>query len=133
MSRVLVFGTFDGLHPGHEFFFEQARRRGGELFVVVARDQTVQDVKGRLPVRDEQERLRAVQKHFFVEEAFLGGLGDKYAVIEELVPDVIVLGYDQEAYTQRLEDELMRRGLRCVVIREVQSLAPHKFKSSLLR
>jgi len=25
MKKVLVFGTFDGLHPGHINFFEQAK------------------------------------------------------------------------------------------------------------
>lgn len=37
-NRVMVFGVFDGLHPGHRAFLRQARKKGDKLIVVVARD-----------------------------------------------------------------------------------------------
>ncbi len=133
MKRVLVFGTYDHLHPGHEFFFKQARTYGDALVVVVARDQTVRAVKSRAPVQSENTRLQALEKHVLIDKAVLGSLGDKYAVIEEVSPDVIVLGYDQQAFTSRLEEELEARGLRCEVVRVEKSFFPNKYKSSLLR
>ena len=41
MKKVLVFGTFDGLHEGHKDFLRQAKQYGDHLTVVVGRDSTV--------------------------------------------------------------------------------------------
>ena len=38
MARVMCFGTFDLLHPGHEDYFRQAREFGDELIVVAWRN-----------------------------------------------------------------------------------------------
>jgi LemA protein len=53
--NVLVFGTFDGLHPGHRSVLDAAALRG-MLHVVVARDTNVERIKGRPPLHDEEER-----------------------------------------------------------------------------
>lgn len=129
---VMCFGTFDGIHPGHEDYFKQAREHGDKLVVVVARDTTVIDVKGDLPAMSEAERLMAIEQHILVDEAVLGYPDDKYRIIEEFQPDVICLGYDQEAFTDTLDVELTRRGLASNVLR-CQPYFPDNFKSSLLR
>ncbi len=129
---VMCFGTFDGLHPGHEDYFRQSREHGDRLIVVVARDATVVDVKGDLPSMNEDERLAAVMNHVLVDEALLGNSDDKYRVIEEFQPDVVSLGYDQESFTDTLDIELTRRGLAATVVR-CEAYFPDTFKSSLLR
>ncbi|MFA5935362.1 MAG: adenylyltransferase/cytidyltransferase family protein [Patescibacteria group bacterium] len=131
-KTVMCFGTFDRLHPGHEDYFRQAAAHGDRLVVVIARDATVVDVKGDLPSMNEDERLAAVQQHVLVDEAVLGQVEDKYRVIEEYVPDVICLGYDQETFTDTLDIELTRRGLAATVVR-CEAYFPDAFKSSLLR
>ena len=62
MKKVLIFGTFDGLHLGHLNFFEQAKEYGDYLIVVVARDKTVKRIKNRFPSKNEVERLRILQR-----------------------------------------------------------------------
>ena len=131
-NTVLIFGTYDGLHPGHEDFFRQAREHGDTLVVVVARDVTVLDVKGNLPANSEQHRLNLLKDHPLIDDARLGYPGDKYRIIEEIQPDVIFLGYDQEAFTDNLDAELVRRGLSATIHRGV-SFFPETYKSSLLR
>ncbi|MCI0479139.1 FAD synthase [Candidatus Uhrbacteria bacterium] len=131
-TTVMCFGTFDCLHPGHEDYFRQAHDHGDRLVVVVARDATVVDVKGDLPSMGEDERLGAVREHPLVDEALLGNLDDKFRVIEEIQPDIICLGYDQESFTDMLDVELTRRGLAVNVVR-CQPYFPDTFKSSLLR
>lgn len=128
----MCFGTFDALHPGHEDYFRQAREHGDHLVVVVARDTTVVDVKGDLPSMNEEARLMAVQNHPLVDEAVLGNPDDKYRIIEEVQPDIICLGYDQETFTDTLDVELTRRGLAANVMR-CEAYFPDTFKSSLLR
>ncbi|MBU0625913.1 adenylyltransferase/cytidyltransferase family protein [Patescibacteria group bacterium] len=44
-KKVMLFGTFDILHPGHEYVFSQAKNYGDCVMVVLARDVTVKKVK----------------------------------------------------------------------------------------
>ncbi len=129
---VMCFGTFDVLHPGHEDYFRQAKEVGDELIVIVARDSTVVDVKGNLPSMNEDARLEAVRDHPLVDDARLGYSGDKYKIIEEINPDILCLGYDQEAFTENLDAELARRGLSASIMR-CEPFFPDMYKSSLLR
>ena len=84
MKKVLVFGTFDILHPGHKYFLKQAKEQAGYseagyLVIVVARDLTVKQVKHEFPVNNETERLLQVQKLEYVDKAMLGSTDiDKY-------------------------------------------------------
>jgi len=96
---VLASGVFDLLHLGHVRFLEEAKKAGGkdaELIVIIARDSTVEENKGRKPVMSENQRRALVESLKVVDEAVLGfekfDLGD---VIERVKPDVIALGYDQ--------------------------------------
>ncbi len=119
------------MHPGHEDYFRQAKELGNRLVVVVARDETVKIVKNQTSQYDEHTRLRAVEAHPFVDEARLGWPGDKYRVIEDVRPDIILLGYDQQAFTETLEETLRSRGLSCTVVR-AKAYKPDVYKSSKL-
>ncbi|MDP3965004.1 MAG: adenylyltransferase/cytidyltransferase family protein [bacterium] len=132
MKTVLVFGTFDGLHPGHEYFLREAKKRGDRLVVLLARDATVEEVKGHLPVHRELDRRQALEKSSHVDQVRPGSLEDKFAVLDAIRPDVICLGYDQEAFTAELPQELRRRGLKTEIVR-LDSFEPEKYKSSKLR
>ena len=133
MATVMVFGTFDLFHQGHEFFLRQAKKHGDHLLVCVARDKTVVKLKGRTPVEPELKRLAKLQSLSFVDEVFMGSEGDKYGCIERYKPDIICLGYDQTYFTDNLGEELKKRGLSTKVIRITESFQPEKFKSSKLR
>lgn len=138
MTKVLVFGTFDGLHEGHRDFFRQAKEFGEYLVVVVGRDSTVEKTKKRLPKFSEQERLKAIQDSGLVDEARLGNEvapGEKldpYKIIEEIKPDVICLGYDQTFFADKLAEELPKRGLGHVKVERLKPFEPKKYKSSIL-
>jgi U32 family peptidase len=130
-KKVLVFGTFDLLHPGHISLFKEAKKLGDYLTVVVARNRTVEELKGRKPKINENERLEHVSELSLVDEAVLGNTNDKYGVLERINPDVICLGYDQESFTYGLEEELKKRGIKAKIVR----LKPYKedrYKSSKL-
>jgi len=133
MKKVLVFGTFDGLHKGHEDFFRQAKEFGDHLVVVVGRDSTVQRTKNKPPKFNEQERLKAVQECGLVDEARLGNEGNNpYKVIKEVNPYIICLGYDQTHFTEKLAEKIKEMGLGHVEIKRLQSYQPEKYKSSIL-
>ena len=118
---VLASGVFDLLHLGHVKFLEEAKKAGGknaELLVIIARDSTVQNTKGRKPVMPENQRRTLVESLKVVDEAILGlenfDIGD---VIERIKPDVIALGYDQEDMEREVCEYVNRHGLNVKALR----------------
>lgn len=118
---VLASGVFDLLHLGHVKFLEEAKKAGGknaELIVIIARDSTVQETKGRKPIMPESQRRALVESLKVVDEAVLGfenfDIGD---VIDRIKPDVVALGYDQAAMERRVREYVNRHGLDVKVVR----------------
>jgi FAD synthetase len=130
-KKVLVFGTFDGLHSGHLNFFRQAKKYGSLLHAVVAKDATVRRVKGCLPLRNEKKRLAGLKENVLVDKALLGFAGNPYRIIEKIKPDVIVLGYDQESFTKNLPKALKEMGSGAQIYR-AKSYKPEKFHSRII-
>lgn len=94
MKKVMAQGTFDILHPGHLHYFRKSKELGEELVVVIARDSRVKDKKNLY--FSEEERREMVQALKPVDKAMLGTEDDIYQTVEDVDPDVITLGYDQE-------------------------------------
>lgn len=95
---VMTFGTFDMFHPGHAYYLSEARKLGDRLITVVARDATVEAVKGKKAREPESTRLQKVRESALVDEAVLGSLSDHYAIILEKKPDILCFGYDQHSF-----------------------------------
>lgn len=97
---VLASGVFDLLHIGHVRFLEDAKKAGGanaKLVVIIAKDTTVERMKGRKPIMSEDQRLALVESLKVVDEAVMGFEGlDIGEVIDKIKPEVIALGWDQE-------------------------------------
>jgi len=130
--RVMVFGTFDYLHAGHENLFIQARSLGDEIIAIIARDKTVRNIKGEIPDHSEKERLANLKNTGWAEMVYLGNAKDKTKVIKEYRPDIIALGYDQFAFTYRLEKFLMDIKLDAKIIR-LKPYRPDMYKSSIIK
>lgn len=124
--RVLVFGTFDVLHPGHRFVIEEALKRG-EVTVVVARDTTVRQIKKRSPRQSECERSQVLQEAFPSIIVMLGDSSDYRVPIAAVAPDLILLGYDQ-SFPPGVSDA----DFPCPVER-LPAFEPEKWKSSKTR
>jgi len=118
---VLAEGTFDLLHYGHVHYLTDARKAGGEngkLVVIVARDKTVERLKGSKPIIPEDQRRAIVESLKVVDEAILGFEDmDMIRVIERVKPDVIALGYDKEKVEEELRRRLAERNLDVRVVR----------------
>lgn len=141
--RVMIFGTFDGLHPGHLHVLEEATRRAGEnedsrglktktynsqgLWVVVARDANVHRIKGRKALQSEHERVATIQQAFPSAHVILGNTTDFLQPIREIQPDLILLGYDQKLPPTITEDSLQ------TPIERLEPFHPELYKSSLRR
>ena len=132
MVKVMIFGTFDFVHPGHLHFFAQAKQHGDELVVVLARDSTARFTKGKQPFFNEHERLLMVQATRLVDRALLGDPDDVYKVIADERPDIICLGYDQSFFVDKLEPKIREFGLNTRIIR-LEPYLPERYKSSKIR
>jgi len=116
MVKVMATGTFDLLHIGHIYFLKEAKKLGDRLVVVVARDSTVRKLKHE-PVTPEKMRVKLIKELKIVDEAALGHEKDMYAVVEEVKPDIIALGYDQIHDENKIKQELKKRNMNVKVVR----------------
>lgn len=132
MKRVMIFGTFDVLHLGHMSLIEQAKEKGDELLVVIARDARVEEIKGVPPIFSEEERMCMLSHIKGVDEVVLGDLDDVYEPIRVYKPDVIVLGYDQTHFVDGIIGACATSSHTPQVIRAM----PHKehcYKSGIIK
>lgn len=107
MKTVLVFGTFDVLHPGHHWFLRHAANFGDRIVAVVSRDEFVLKWKGHAPVSNARDRMQSLVEENLVDEAILADEQIRtYGVLERIRPDIICLGHDQRDLRKDLKSYL---------------------------
>jgi len=132
MKKVLVFGAFDVIHPGHTNFLKQAREQGDYLVVSIARDSYIIDWKGKKPVHTEEVRRQYVLATGLVDEAVLGDeIPGTYTLVRRIKPDVVCLGYDQDTFKVDIT-EWLRRNLPDTNVVTLRPFRPEVYKSSKL-
>ena len=130
-KKVLTFGSFDLIHPGHHYFLNKAKELGDELIVVLSRDGEIMNYKGNF-MYEAQERIKQLMEIDCVDRTILD-FYDKFQVLDVTRPDVIALGYDQgDCFKDKLEREVSERGLGTEIVR-LDSYKPEIYKSSLLK
>jgi len=116
-KKVFVSGCYDLLHSGHVAFFQEASRYG-DLYVALGSDKTIYELKGRVPVNNEQERLYMVKAVSYVKDAFISrgsGMLDFLGEFKVLKPDIFVVNEDGNLLEKRkLCEEL---GVEYIVLR----------------
>ncbi len=129
---VMTFGTFDHLHPGHEYYLKEARKYGDYLITVVARDKTTKTVKWRPTRENEEFRVQKLIDSHLADEVLLGSETDYYAVIKDKRPDILCFGYDQQSFNgDSLEHYLYENHLAPKIV-ILDAFEPEKWKSSKL-
>lgn len=133
-KKILAFGAFDLLHPGHRFFLKEAKKLGDYLTVVVARDNNIRRFKKITPDYSEKQRLKMIKSLGIANRVILGqkDLKKKYDVINKLKPDIVALGYDQKIFIKNLPEIIEKMNMSCRVVR-LKAYRPEKYKSSIYR
>jgi FAD synthetase len=130
---VLVAGTFDILHPGHIFLINEAAKLG-DVYVIVATDRNRELYSGEAPIIPEEQRLEVIKSIKNVKEAKLGRHdNDTLKAVEEINPDIILLGPNQRFSIDKLTNALQMKGLNHIeVLRLDKYYDKYKLHSSSL-
>lgn len=99
---------------------EEAKKAGGKdsyLVVIIARDKTVEKLKGRMPIIPEDQRRAVVESLKPVDEAILGfeDLSFKDA-INSIRPDIIAVGHDQTRIEESVRKTITEMGANIRVV-----------------
>lgn len=121
-KKVIVFGTFDGLHDGHRHFLQEAKKMGTHLVVVVSRDAAIAHVYGKPPKNDEIDRISAVLREGIAQDVVMGHLDLKDQVFKDHNPDIVVLGFSQEDLVHELNKKATALG---IAHEDIHIITPH--------
>jgi D-beta-D-heptose 7-phosphate kinase/D-beta-D-heptose 1-phosphate adenosyltransferase len=124
-GEAIVFtnGVYDLLHRGHVEYLEEARALGDRLVVGVNSDASVRRLKGpSRPILPERDRAGLIAALACVDLAIVFDDDTPQALIEAIVPDVLVKGADYtldqivgrefvESHGGRVERVALRPGL----------------------
>lgn len=102
-KKVFVSGCFDLLHSGHIAFFMEASTYGA-LYVALGSDKTIYELKGRMPINSEKERLYMVKSVSAVTDAFISqgsGMLDFLEEFTQIMPDMMVVNSDGDIPEKR--------------------------------
>jgi len=100
-GKELVFtnGCFDILHRGHVAYLEFARAQGDALVVGLNSDESVRRNKGLTrPINPEGDRTRVLSALRSVDYVVVFDEDEPEALIEAILPDVLVKGKDWAHY-----------------------------------
>lgn len=118
----MIAGTFDILHPGHIYLINEAAKLG-KVYVVVATDMNREKYSGHLPIVPEEQRLELIKNIKNVKEARLGRKdNDTLKIVEEINPDIILLGPDQHYNTNELKRDLQKHNLGHIVVKRLNKI-----------
>lgn len=115
MTKVFVSGCFDVLHSGHIRFFEEASQYG-DLYVSIGSDKTIEELKNRKTLYNEDERLYMVSSIKYVHQAFVAQGSGKLDFAEEIKtikPDIFFVNSDGDSSEKR--EFVENLGIRYVV------------------
>jgi D-beta-D-heptose 7-phosphate kinase/D-beta-D-heptose 1-phosphate adenosyltransferase len=118
-NRALVFtnGVFDILHRGHCEYLSKARECGDALCVGLNTDASVRRLKGeKKPIVPEDDRVYVLSQLACVDYVTLFDEDTPQALIQALLPDVLVKGADYTLDAIVGRDEVEAAGGRVLTI-----------------
>lgn len=133
MKKVMVFGTFDGIHQGHLDFFKQAKKHGDYLVVAVAQDNVIKKLKSGLPKFSLKERVAFLKKEKIVDKIIPGDkkIGE-WNVVKKYKPDIVAFGYDQLVMRKDFENKVPKLPHKPKIVL-LKPFKPNKYHSSILK
>jgi FAD synthetase len=113
---VMVAGTFEILHPGHLAYLREAWRLG-YVVAVVSSDENAERNKKRKIVIPQRQRAEVLSSLYYVHRVVPGRSGNIFDIFEEVKPDVVLIGPNQNVSEDVVRAEAKKRGVDTEVIR----------------
>ena len=83
MTKVLVNGTFDIIHPGHVELLNYAKSLGDYLVVFIDTDRRVSEIKGPdRPINNQSDRKLLLQNLKAVDDVFMFDSVEEFETLE---------------------------------------------------
>ncbi|MFX1374535.1 MAG: adenylyltransferase/cytidyltransferase family protein [Promethearchaeota archaeon] len=120
IKRILIAGTFDLVHAGHIYLINEAAKLG-DVYVIVATDRNRELFSGERPIIPQEQRLEIIKSIKNVKEARLGRTdNDTLKTVEEIQPNIILLGPDQRYSIEILKKGLKEKGLEHIEVKRLE-------------
>ena len=106
----------------------------GDVYIIVSTDKNRELYSGEAPIIPEQQRLELMNSIKNVKAAKLGRHdNDTLKTVEELNPDIILLGPDQKFSVERLQNALKMKGMNHIEVKRLEKFYDkYKLQSSSL-
>ena len=112
--KVMIAGTFDIILTGHISLINTAANIG-DVYVIIARDSSVEKFKGQKPIMPENQRLEIILNMKGVNHAELGSDKEDWLIrIIEIEPDLFLLGPNQWGNEDFYEKEMKQHNLKTI-------------------
>ncbi len=94
----------------------------GDVYVIVATDENRKKYSGEEPIVPELQRLEVIKNLKNVKDAKLGRHdNDTLKTVEEINPDIILLGPDQKFSIEKLSNALKMKGLENIEVKRLEN------------
>ena len=119
MTKVIMtFGSFDDLREEHVWYLKQARSHGDLLVTVILANDVVQQIKGKIPQQSVEQRRDAVKTLGILGHEVVTGSRDEFVdILKTWSPAVIVLGYTQDMFLERIAVRVDEVGCKVDILR----------------
>jgi FAD synthetase len=116
-KKILVFGSFDGIHEGHIYFLNEAKKLG-DLYISVASDESVRFRKWKDPKHDAKTRMQDMINLNIALDVILGDTTPTtWSPIAQVRPDIVAIGYDQDSLEAALKTPQAKYGFEIIKIK----------------
>ncbi len=130
---VFTNGCFDILHMGHIKFLEEAAALGDRLVIGVNSDASTSRLKGsHRPINEEGSRLYLLASLSFVDCVVAFDEETPFALIEQLVPDILVKGGDYQVDQIVGADIVIQNGGKVKSLQYLEGFSTSKIESKIL-
>jgi cytidyltransferase-like protein len=116
---VFVSGCFDMLHSGHVAFLSEASEYG-DLYVGIGSDKTVNDLKGRYPINNQEERKYIIEALRNVTACVINsgsGVLDFEKELDIVQPDIFIV--NEDGHTPEKEAFIRKKGVQYMVLERI--------------